>query len=935
MATILVVDDNATNREFLVTLLGYSGHRMLEAGDGIIGLALTRIEQPDLVIADILMPTMDGFEFVRQLREDRAVAHTRVIFCTATYLKSEARALAEACHVRYVLTKPIEPEIVLDVVARILETAEPALPPVSPTKEVFNREHLRVLTDKLAEKVDQLQESQAQLAGIIASAMDAIISVDERHRIIVFNQAAEQLFAYTAADILGQPLRGLIPEGLRFAHEESGHEFGSDHQVHGPINTPGNLFGLRSDGTEFPIETSISQVEVAGHRIYTVILRDITERKQRERQLEAIATVSAALRAAHTRAEIFPTVLDVVHELLADDAAALSILDPLTGELVIVWAQGGWVSRINERIPPGKGVSGLVVITGQPYWSNDIRHEPRYTRPDLIGELRAVACAPLIAEEHTIGVLWMARKSEITPEEVRLLTAISDIAANAIQRITLHEQTQEHARRIQQIIDTVPEGVLFLDANQQVVMANPAAQTYLTLLAQAQVGDVLTTLGNRPMAELLREVEPGKPWPQLDFPEAERIFEMAANPLAIGAAAEGQVVVLRDVTEVHAQERYLQAQERLATVGQLAAGVAHDLNNVLAAIVLYAQMIQMAADLPAAHAPRLETIVQQAHHASDLIHQILDFSRNSVMTRYPIDFLLLVQKAVKLFQRTLPENIAISLHYAQENYLIQADATRLQQVIMNLAVNARDAMPDGGDLRLLLQRLVLKADEKPPLPDMVPGEWIAFTLTDTGAGIRPQDLPRIFDPFFTTKPPGQGTGLGLSQVYGIVKQHDGSITVRSEVGKGTTFTIYLPALGEAEERVAVSEGETLVKGQGEVILVVEDKQEVRQALTELLVLLDYRVVAAADGHQALDLYAAHENEIALVLSDMVMPDMGGAELYARLKASYPALKMVITTGYPLYEVGKELLQQGVVVGIQKPFVIGQIARVVREALDVG
>ena len=336
MATILVVDDNATNREFLVTLLGYSGHRMLEAGDGVIGLALTRIEQPDLVIADILMPTMDGFEFVRQLREDRAVAHTRVIFCTATYLKSEARALAEACHVRYVLTKPIEPEIVLDVVARILETAEPALPPISPTKEVFNREHLRVLTDKLAEKVDQLQESQAQLAGIIASAMDAIISVDERHRIIVFNQAAEKLFDYMAADILGQPLSGLIPEGLRFAREESGHEFGSDHQVHGPINTPGNLFGLRSDGTEFPIETSISQVEVAGHRIYTVILRDITERKQRERQLEAIATVSAALRAAHTRAEIFPTVLDVVHELLADDAAALSILDPLTGEVIIV-----------------------------------------------------------------------------------------------------------------------------------------------------------------------------------------------------------------------------------------------------------------------------------------------------------------------------------------------------------------------------------------------------------------------------------------------------------------------------------------------------------------------------------------------------------------------------------------------------------------------
>ncbi|MEI2613085.1 MAG: response regulator [Candidatus Promineifilaceae bacterium] len=933
MATILIVDDNAANRDFLVTLLDYSGHRMIEAADGMMGLVLTRNEQPDLVIVDILMPAMDGFEFVRQLRDDPVIGHTPVIFCTATYLKGEARALAEACHVRHILTKPTEPQLVLDVVAAVLNTPQPVLPPVPSAKELFNREHLRVLTDKLVEKVEQLQDSQAQLVGIIASAMDAIISVDERQQIIVFNQAAEQLFAYHASEVIDQPLSKLIPERFRSRHEGHIHEFGHASVMHRSMRPGGNLYGLRRDGTEFPIETSISQVEVGGRLLYTVILRDITERKQRERQLEAIATVSAALRAAHTRAEILPIVLDVVHELLADDAAALSIRDPLSGDSVINWAQGAWASRINERIPAGEGISGHVLATGQPYWNNDIRHEVRYTRSDLIGDLKAMVCVPLITEAQTIGVLWIARKSDITQEEVRLLMAMSDIAANAIQRVTLYEQTQEEARRVQQIIDTVPEGVFVLDANQQVMMANPTAQTYLTLLAGAQVGDVLTMLGTRPLAELLVKVEPGKPWPQLDFPEAHRIFEIAASPINIAVATEGQVVVLRDVTEAHTQARYLQAQERLATVGQLAAGVAHDLNNVLAAIVLYAQMMQLAVDFPPAQASRLEIIVQQANHASELIQQILDFSRNAVMTRYPTDFLILVQNAVKLFQRTFPENIVVSLHYTKEDYIIDADATRLQQVIMNLAVNARDAMPSGGDLQLLLHRLVLKAGEKPPLPDMAPGNWIKLTVRDNGMGMRPQILARIFDPFFTTKAPGKGTGLGLSQVYGIVKQHGGSITVRSEVGQGTTFTLYLPALEGVEEQSSAFQGELLIRGQGEVILVVEDKKEVRQALSELLIFLGYQVLAAADGQQALSLFAAHEAEVALVLSDMVMPDMGGAELYAQLKARYPAVKMVITTGYPLQEVGNELLQQGVVVGIQKPFAIGKIAHIVREALD--
>jgi len=302
------------------------------------------------------------------------------------------------------------------------------------------------------------------------------------------------------------------------------------------------------------------------------------------------------------------------------------------------------------------------------------------------------------------------------------------------------------------------------------------------------------------------------------------------------------------------------------------------------------------------------------------------------MERSRLDLYPFVKEVIKLLERTLPETITIDLDAEPDEYAVKADPTRLQQVLMNLAVNARDAMPDGGYLHLALSRRTVKNGQHTPLPGMMPGEWIELVVSDSGSGIRPANLSHIFEPFFTTKEPGKGTGLGLAQVYGIVKQHGGEIAVQSQVGEGATFTIFLPALSTEAIRRRDQEEDASVAGNGELVLLVEDDVGTRQAMADILEMLNYRVRAAGDGVEGLALFKEHAGEIALVISDMVMPEMGGMRLYRQLKAIRPDVRVILVTGYPLEEEDRTLLEDGMVTWVQKPFTPEQIGRAIREGL---
>jgi len=442
----------------------------------------------------------------------------------------------------------------------------------------------------------------------------------------------------------------------------------------------------------------------------------------------------------------------------------------------------------------------------------------------------------------------------------------------------------------------VPEGVLLIDAHSVVVLANPAARQYLDLLGGIEPGDVLTHWGERRLEEFLTSPPRGL-WHELEA--AGGVFQVIARPLESAAEPEGWVLVTRDITRQREIEKIQQRQEQLAAVGQLAAGIAHDFNNIMAAVVLYAQMTERGPQLPEHVRERMQVINQQVGHAANLIQQILDFSRHSVLERQPLDLLPFVKEHVKLLQRTLPEHVEIRFEYQQDSYIVNVDPTRAQQVLTNLAVNARDAMPQGGVLSICLEQVTFANPADAPLVAMSPGAWVCVTVADTGTGIPPGVLPHIFEPFFTTKAP-LGTGLGLSQVHGIVEAHAGHIDVKSTVGKGTTFTVYWPLhTPETDISPEIPPSVLVQNGHGETLLLVEDDTTVRKVIAESLTALDYQVLEATNGQEALSIIKEQRNTIALVVSDVVMPKMGGVALYHALQQQGIDIPVILLTGHPL------------------------------------
>ena len=500
-------------------------------------------------------------------------------------------------------------------------------------------------------------------------------------------------------------------------------------------------------------------------------------------------------------------------------------------------------------------------------------------------------------------------------------------------RARLLSQVREQAQRIQQIMDTVPAGVLLLNGQGEVILANPTAERHLSILATELQDSTLSHLGDHPLTDLL--TVSSATGQRFEIHNTGQIFEVISRPMQNDSNPDYWVLIINDITKVREQQRYQQAQERLATVGQLAAGIAHDFNNVMGVIVLYTQLLQNKGNISAESQKYLTMIINQANHAAELIGQILDFSRRSIMEQSPLNLLYLLKEHIKLLERTLPENIQLNLTYDQQSYTIMADPTRLQQVLMNLSVNARDAMQEGGHLNFILSAINVKSEEPPPLPDMEPGAWVQLAISDTGTGIFPEHLSHLFEPFFTTKEAGRGTGLGLAQVYGIIKQHNGVIDIQSQVGKGSTFLIYLPLSVSSSPAETVAPTEKATTGGSETVLLVEDNPAMRLSLVDVLEALGYQVITAVNGIAALDVLKQNHAAINLICSDLVMPEMGGLELYHAVQQQYPGKKFMIMTGYPLEAKPGELFSDTSVEWLTKPFNAAVLAEKIRAVLDAG
>jgi PAS domain S-box-containing protein len=389
-------------------------------------------------------------------------------------------------------------------------------------------------------------------------------------------------------------------------------------------------------------------------------------------------------------------------------------------------------------------------------------------------------------------------------------------------------------------------------------------------------------------------------------------------------------VIVRQVGEDEA-ERQRSVQERMAAVGSIAAGVAHDFNNALLPIILYCEIILNEEAIDASATELLRIIRNQAQHAASLTQQIMDFSKQTPALMQPLDLVFCLKEFKKLLERTFPENINQDFNYGSGSFHIKGDTNKIQQALLNMAINARDAMPSGGELRFRLSGFHMEPADPPPFLGMPPGDWVRLDVSDTGEGIPAENLPRIFNPFFTTKDKQGGHGLGLVQVYSIVKQHQGYIDVVSRYKKGTTFTIYLPALLEIPPAEVETEIRIPMMGSNEAILVVEDDDATRRAICDALKHMNYQVWEASSGGQAIDIY--ERENVDLVICDMIMPKMGGEVLYEELRKRDPALKMIILTGYPLEDSGDDLKERGIAGVMQKPADITNISLSVGRVLS--
>jgi PAS domain S-box-containing protein len=387
--------------------------------------------------------------------------------------------------------------------------------------------------------------------------------------------------------------------------------------------------------------------------------------------------------------------------------------------------------------------------------------------------------------------------------------------------------------------------------------------------------------------------------------------------------------IVEDITERKKLEDQLRQAQKMEAIGTLAGGVAHDFNNILTVISGFASLIQMNTKTDDPSRPFVDQVLASSEKAANLVQSLLAFGRKQRMQFQPHDLNDLVRTTGKLLRRLLPEDIELTLTLTDQKAVAVADVTQIDQVLMNLTTNARDAMPKGGSFTIetnIVSDASIETEE-----DVRPGQYVMLSASDTGVGMDETTARRIFDPFFTTKEVGKGTGLGLSSVYGIVKQHQGHITVTSSPNRGATFSVYLP-LARMDEHDAVPSRDEIVRG-GETILIAEDDSDVRKLTAQILQSYGYKTMQAADGEEAIGMFNANRDRVDLIILDVVMPRKNGKEVFDEIRGTRPDVKVLFVSGYT----GDVMIDKGVesetVDFIPKPVSVNKLLRKVREVLD--
>jgi two-component system, cell cycle sensor histidine kinase and response regulator CckA len=692
-------------------------------------------------------------------------------------------------------------------------------------------------------------------------------------------------------------------------------------------------------------------IAIQQSELYEQVQTELAERKRVESGLRARARQQAAVAKLGQLA-----LADTDLYVLMDEAVALitqsleveysKVLEMLPDKSNLLLRAGiGWQSElVGDGIVNGGSDSqaGYTLLSSEPVIVYDLREDTRFSGPPLLQEHGVVSGISVIiqGQKQPFGILGAhtTRCREFTQDDIHFLQAIANVLATTIERRWAEQKIREQAA----LLDITTDAIIVCTLEQQILFWNQGAERLYGFSPVEAIKKNANKLFRQEISPQLEEaekivVEYGSWQGELrKLTRSGKEVIVASRLILMRDEAEQPKSILiidTDITEKKQLEAQFLRAQRLESLGTLASGIAHDLNNILTPIMSSAQMLALKLpNLDARYKPLLKILEQNSRRGADLVKQILTFARGSEGRGVSLQLEYLLLEIEQIINSTFPKSIKLTKSLpTQSLWTIVADPTQMHQVLMNLCVNARDAMPEGGTLYIYAENLFIDENFAKMNLDAHVGYYVVITISDTGFGIPPLILDRIFEPFFTTKESGKGTGLGLTTAIGIVKNHGGFINVESEVGKGTTFQVYLPAVKERTKQQI--ENLELPNGNGELILVVDDEAAILEITKTSLEDYNYRTLTASNGIEAISLYAQHKNKVSIVLMDMIMPSMDGLTAIRILQQMNPQVKIIGISGIAANNQLVEAAGSGVGVFVKKPYTFYELLHAINNVLS--
>jgi PAS domain S-box-containing protein len=762
---------------------------------------------------------------------------------------------------------------------------------------------IEVVEDITGQK--RVEQIESHLASIVESSDDAIISKTLDGVITSWNAGAERIYGYSADEVMGRPVSILV-------HQDEVDEVSLllDKVGHGLSVAHYETMRIRKDGERIYVSLSISAIKDKNGSIVEVstIARDITERKRAEEELQRANAYNRRL----IEASLDPLVTIGPDVKIADVNAATEEVTGCRREGLIGSDFCDYFTDPEAARSGYRKVFREGLVRDYPL---EIRHRDGHTTPVLYN-------ASVFKDDggNVIGVFAAARditKKKRAEEDLRW--------ANTYNRRLIEAS-------LDPLVTIGPEG--------WITDANSATEEVTGCCWDELIGSDFCDYFTDPEAARSGYRKVFREGLVRDYPLEIRHRDGHTTPVLYNASVfkdEGGNVIgvfaaARDITEHRKLEAQLRQAQKMESIGVLAGGVAHDFNNLLTAISGYGQiLLETTPEDDELSLDNIRNVLKAADRAAELTRGLLAFSRKQTINPKPVHIDSLIGNASKLIQRIIGEDIEFGTNFLDKNLLVKTDAGQIEQVLMNLATNSRDAMPDGGHLCVTARKVVVEDGSEKLFDLLSPGKYALISVSDTGIGIEKESLGKVFEPFYTTKGVGEGTGLGLSMVHGIIKQHNGSVLVDSEPGKGTTFNIYLPLI-EGHAEVEKSKRAASPAAGMETVLVVEDEEILRVFMQKMLEMAGYRVILADNGEDGVERFREND-DISLVLSDMVMPRKNGMQMLNEIRRMKPGTKAVFMSGYTADIMQDKGMLDDVTEFIAKPVKNDDLLRKVRELLD--